>query len=32
MRSGGIDDLGECDHKPGVVLDEVEGWFRLDPA
>jgi len=26
MRSGGANDLGECDQEPKVVVDEVEGW------
>ena len=26
MRSGGTNDLGECDQKPKVVVDEVESW------
>ena len=31
MRSGGADDLKECDHKTNVVVDEAENWWCLDP-
>jgi len=30
MRSGGVDDLEECDHKTNVVIDEAETWWCLD--
>ena len=31
MRSGGADDLEECDQKTNAVVDEAESRRRLDP-
>ena len=32
MRRGYADDLEELCHEMEVVVDEVEGWRRLDPV
>jgi len=31
MRSGGVDDFDESDHKTNAVVDETESWRCLDP-